>query len=179
MMKKKLIIFIDCGDTLVDESTQIMSENGDVLRADMIPGAREMLTGLYEKGHRICLVADGRVASFKNIFNELGLSHIFEKWVISEEVGAEKPDSAMFEAALSRMGLSAADGNRIVMIGNNVKRDILGANRMGLVSILLKFSPRYNMQPETREETPAYEVTMPEELTGLLARLEEQVCTIG
>ncbi len=171
-MKKKLVVFLDCGDTLVDESTQVMHENGDVLRADLIDGAREMLLGLHEDGYRLCLVADGRVASFQNIFRALGLSHIFEQWVISEAVGCEKPNALMFETALARMGLTTADAPRVVMVGNNIKRDVLGANRMGFISVLLSYSPRYCMQPETPEETPDYVITMPGELRGLLATLE-------
>ena len=176
-MKKDLIVFIDCGDTLVDESTQIMNENGDVLRADMIEGAREMLTGLYNDGYRIALVADGRVVSFHNIFRELDLEYIFEEWIISEALGCEKPDTRMFSTAMERMDLTDEDKNHIVMIGNNIKRDVLGANQMGITSILLSFSPRYVMQPEAEMEVPEYVVSMPCELTPLLEQLNIQVRT--
>jgi putative hydrolase of the HAD superfamily len=172
MSEKSLIIFTDCGDTLVDESTQVMAENGDVLRADMIEGAREALVSLYESGYRIALVADGRVASFRNIFRELGLEHVFEAWVISEELGVEKPDQRMFRTAMERMGLREMDTGRIVMVGNNLKRDILGANRLGIRSILLRFSPRYDMRPAMPEERPDYVMEMPGELPALIERLE-------
>ncbi|ECE3082626.1 HAD family hydrolase, partial [Salmonella enterica] len=39
MDDKKLIIFFDSGDTIVDESTEIRDEEGIVLTADLIPGA--------------------------------------------------------------------------------------------------------------------------------------------
>lgn len=174
-MEKKLVVFIDCGDTLVDESTQKMAFNGDVLSAKMIPGAYEMLTGLKRDGYRIALVADGRSASFHNIFRELGLLHIFDAWIISQEVGAEKPDARMFEAAMDAMGLTRDDLPRIVMIGNNIQRDVLGANRMGICSILLDYSPRYCMVAQSAHETPDYRVSMPAELTPLLDRLNRQL----
>ena len=41
---KQLVILIDSGDTLVDESTQTFDQNGDVLSAKLIPGAREALS---------------------------------------------------------------------------------------------------------------------------------------
>lgn len=179
MGEKKTIIFTDCGDTLVDESTQVMDKNGDVLYAKMIPGAREALLSLHRSGYRIALVADGRVASFRNIFKELQLEHIFEAWVISEEVGVEKPAPQMFETAMERMKLTDQDCPRIVMIGNNLKRDILGANRMGMCSVLLTFSPRYCMTPETAKEQPDYIVDMPEELPALLEKIEKELKTLN
>ena len=174
-MEKKLIVFIDCGDTLVDESTQVMADNGDVLRADLIEGAGEMLDRLRGSGYRLALVADGRLSSFRNIFRSLGRADAFETRTISEELGAEKPDPRMFRTAMDRMGLTEADASRIVMIGNNLKRDILGANRMGICSVLLSFSPRYGMQPETAEEVPDYVVAMPREIPPLLDQLERQI----
>ena len=174
-MNKELIVFIDCGDTIVDESTQVFAENGDVLKADLIPGAGEMLRRLHGEGYRLALVADGRAVSFLNIFRELGLSHIFESWTISEEVGVCKPDERMFRTAMAKMKLKDDDLYRIVMIGNNLKRDVVGANRMGIASILLSFSPRYAMQPEAEEEVPDYVAAMPCEIPGIICHLELQV----
>ena len=51
-MSKKLIIFIDSGDTLIDEATQVRDERGIVLRADFIPGAGEMLKTLHHCARR-------------------------------------------------------------------------------------------------------------------------------
>ncbi len=174
-MDRELIVFIDCGDTIVDESTQIFAVNDDVLKADLIPGAGEMLRQLHGEGYRLALVADGRSASFHNIFRELGLSHIFESWTISEEVGVCKPDERMFRTAMAKMKLTEDDLYRIVMIGNNLKRDVLGANRMGITSILLSFSPRYGMHPATEEEIPDYVAAMPCEIPELIHQLELQV----
>lgn len=174
-MNRELIVFIDCGDTIVDESTQVFAENGDVLKADLIPGAGEMLRQMHGEGYRLALVADGRHSSFHNIFRELNLSHIFESWTISEEVGVCKPDERMFKTAMAQMKLTEDDLYRIVMIGNNLKRDVLGANRMGITSILLSFSPRYGMQPAAEEEIPDYVAAMPCEIPGIIHQLELQV----
>ena len=174
-MDRELIVFIDCGDTIVDESTQVFAQGEIVLKADCIPGADKVLKQLKNEGYRIALVADGLTESFQNIFRELKLSHIFEAWITSEEVGVCKPDARMFLTALEKMHLKQEDANRIVMIGNNLKRDVLGANRMGITSILLSFSPRYVMQPETVDETPDYVVAMPCELPDLIHQLDLQL----
>ena len=174
-MSKELILFFDCGDTIVDESTQVFDESGIVLHASFLPGAGEMLASLHAQGYRMALVADGLTASFQNILRELGIGHLFEARIISQEVGVCKPDARMFREALEKMRLTAADAGRIVMIGNNLKRDVLGANRMGFTSVLLSCSPRYVMRPETAEETPDYVAAMPREVPGLIRGLEERL----
>lgn len=39
MEDKKLIIFLDSGDTIIDEGTEIRDDNGIVIDANVIPGA--------------------------------------------------------------------------------------------------------------------------------------------
>jgi len=174
-MKKELIVFIDSGDTIVDESTEIKDENGTVLQAGMIEGAGETLLKLYESGYTIALVADGTRTSFDNIYKKNGLDYCFAAKAISGDLGYEKPSDIMFLHAMKELGLGESDKKRIVMIGNNLKRDIVGANNMGITSILISYSPRYVMQPQNIQEIPDYVVATPNELIGLLEQLDLQV----
>ncbi len=174
-MEKKIIIFTDCGDTLVDESTEIRDEKGVVVSCQLIPGAKEAILSLHEKGYRIALVADGMVDSFMNIIKQHDIEHVFETLVISEALGCEKPDERMFNEAMKNMSLSAEDARRIVMIGNNIKRDIAGANRLGIISLLISFSPRYSMKPKAQEQVPDYVVATPKEIPPLLEQLNLQI----
>ncbi len=121
-MARELIVFFDCGDTLVDESTQIYDADGAVLRADLFPGTRDMLMALYEEGYRMALVADGGTKSFHNILRCQEIEQVFETLVISQEVKVDKPNSLMFQTAMDRMGLAGSDKKRIAMIGNNLER---------------------------------------------------------
>lgn len=172
---KELVVFIDSGDTLVDESTEIRDADGTVLEAELFEGAAETLLQLYESGYVIALVADGTKASFENIFNGKRLNHCFHTRAISAEVGCEKPSEKMFRYAMEALGLTDSDKNRVVMIGNNLKRDIAGANRAGIISILAGYSPRYDMRPKTEDEIPDYVVATPAQLIGLLETLDIQV----
>lgn len=172
-MRRNLIVCIDCGDTIVDESTQVFDPDGTVRSAEAIPGAPEAILELQRRGYTLALVADGRTASFENILKRLKLWDVFDARAISEELGAEKPDAVMFQTALRSLGLSEADAPRAVMIGNNLKRDVLGANRMGMTSVLLSYSPRYCMIPETKEETPDYVAATPSEWPALIERIEQ------
>jgi putative hydrolase of the HAD superfamily len=68
-----LAILLDCGDTLIDEGTEVKT-GGDVsLRADLIPGAADLLHELKRRGYPLALVADGPVATFENNLGPYGL----------------------------------------------------------------------------------------------------------
>lgn len=175
-MEHKLIIFTDIGDTIIDEGTEIRKVPGGVVyRADCIAGAKETMLSLYHQGYHICMVADGLVMSFHNTMEQNGLLHIFEAEAISEEVGAEKPAAIMFETAMERLHLTEKDKKRIIMVGNNLSRDMVGANRFGIRSVHLCWSPRYPWEPETPEETPTYRIHKPEELLALVDRLDQEL----
>ena len=81
----------------------------------------------------------------------------------------------MFETAYEKLGLTEEDKPRIVMIGNNLRKDIAGANRQGLTSIWLDWSPRYFHTFEEPDWQPDYTVHMPGELIGLLHHLNDQL----
>lgn len=175
-MKKKLVVFTDIGDTIIDEGSEKRAVPfGVVDRADCIPGAKETMLRLYEEGFTIVMVADGLVRSFENTMRQNGLSHIFSAKVISEEMGDHKPARVMFSKAFEAAGLTDADKGRVIMVGNNLKRDIVGARRFGIRSVLIRWSPRYSYQPETEEEIPDWQIDKPEELYALCVKLESEL----
>lgn len=176
-MDRGLIIFTDSGDTMIDEGSQILDSRGIVTGAEFIPGAEQVLKSLYGEGYRIALVADGELESFRNVYRENGCGHCFEQWIVSETVGHQKPHASMFDTAMEKMGLSEADKSRIVMIGNNLKKDIAGANRYGITSVWLDWSPRYYHAAEEPDWQPDYTVKTPQELYQLIHRLEEELQT--
>ncbi len=148
---------------------------GVVLRAQCIPGARETLLELHRRGYAIAMVADGLAESFRNSMRQNGLSHLFDAWVVSETVGREKPDPLMFRRAMEALGLTDADKGRILMVGNNLERDIAGANRFGIRSALLDWSPRYRHEAEGGDEVPDYRIHAPEALLELAERLNARL----
>ena len=173
--QKKIIVFTDSGDTIIDEATQQYREDGIVTAADFIEDAGDVLKQMDEVGYTIALVADGKEESFQNVYRKNGLKGCFDAWVVSETVGQEKPAQIMFQTALDQLGLSEADKPRIVMIGNNLKKDVAGANRFGLTSVWLVWSPRYFHEFEEEDWKPDYTVRQPSELIPLLEKLEKEL----
>lgn len=169
-----LAICLDSGDTLVDEGTEIKDEQEVVQRAELIPGAAELVKSLQARGYPLALVADGPAGSFRNIYSQHDLSHYFDAFAISEEVGVAKPDARMFHHALAQLGIAPVDYSRVIMVGNNLERDIKGANALGIVSVWLDWAPRRSKIPADASEEPQYTIKLPLELLSLLDRLEHE-----
>jgi putative hydrolase of the HAD superfamily len=166
-------IFLDCGDTLVDEGTEIKRPGSDVvLTADLIDGARATLAALRAAGHKLILVADGPRETFSNILGQHGLWDQFDAHVISEDVGELKPSARMFDTALLQAGLTRVDVRHVVMVGNNLERDIAGANGVGIASVFFSWSDRRSRVPAAPLQTPDYVITALAQLPDLLESIE-------
>jgi FMN phosphatase YigB (HAD superfamily) len=168
-------ICLDCGDTLIDEGTEVKDSRGVSLAGRLIPGADQALHELKRRGYPLALVADGPADTFRNNLAPHGLYDLFEARAISDEVGACKPDPAMFQHALDRLGIHCEAYGNVVMVGNNLARDVRGANKLGLISVWLSGSPRYAQIPDAPEEQPAYTIRSLWELVPLIEALEEQL----
>jgi FMN phosphatase YigB (HAD superfamily) len=172
MEHKILAICFDSGDTIVDEGTEVKDPTGTTLVAELIPGAAETVRALKERGYRLALVADGPAGTFYNTLGPRGLLDLFDALAISELVGAEKPDARLFQHALNQLGIPPDAYGRVVMIGNNLSRDIKGANALGIISIWLDWAPRRSKIPLDATEQPCYTVKTPAELLALIEQLE-------
>lgn len=169
-------VFLDCGDTLIDERTEVKLPGTEVVtEAELIPGAREMMDALQAAGHKLILVADGPRQSFVNMLHHHRLWDHFDAHIISEDVGAHKPDARMFDAALAAAGLTRDDAWRTVMVGNNLSRDISGANALGITSVFMAWSTLRTHHPADATEVPDYKIASPKELPALLDQLEHQL----
>lgn len=79
--------------------------------------------------------------------------------IISEEVGASKPDARMFDAAFAAAG--RMDRSRVLMIGDSLTSDILGGMRYGIDTCWI--NPRG--VPNTLPDEPTYQVKSIAELS--------------
>src|SRR5215213_688004 len=122
MIELRAICF-DFGDTLADEATEEKDTAGVTLRADLIPGAVELVHTLKRRGYTLALVADGYPGTYHNVLSQHGLYECFDVFAISEEVGVVKPDARMFAYALDRLGIPPGAYARTLMVGNHLERD--------------------------------------------------------
>ena len=164
-------VLLDSGDTIIDEGTEVYGSE-IVVKADLIPTADAMMRSLNEQGYTLALVADGHVKSFENVLGQHGLYGMFETRAISETVGALKPDAQMFLTALNALGIEARDYPKTVMVGNNLERDIKGANALGVPNVWLDWSPRRSKIPADKSEKPTYTIHEPKDLLAVLDKVE-------
>lgn len=168
-------IFLDLGDVIMKEETEVKDENGVTLKADLIPGAKKALLELKERGYTLALVADTYVGTYKNVLSQHKLFDIFDAFAISMEVGCLKPDPRMFKKALDDLGIVREEYSQVVMVGNNLARDINGANRLGLISVWSNWNDNdhYKSEPEEEDEFPDYTIGTLPELLPLLKKIEK------
>lgn len=166
-----LAVFFDLGDTLMIEETELKDETLTTQSADLIPGAVDLVRELHARGVPLALVADSRPGTPRNVLRQHGLLDPFDCLAISEAVGVEKPQPEIFRVALDALGIAPEDVGRVAMVGNNLERDIAGANRLGLVSIFLHWNERRRTTVESADEQPTYTVRSVAELQALLTRL--------
>jgi len=169
-----LAICFDFGDTLADEATEVKDETLTTLRAELIPGAGELVRELKRRGYRLALVADGRPGTYSNVLTQHGLYPLFDAHVISEHLGVEKPDPRMFTEALDRLGIAKEDYRRTMMVGNNLERDVKGANALGLISVWLDWAPRRSKTPADETEVPRHTIKRPLELLNVIDSIERE-----
>jgi putative hydrolase of the HAD superfamily len=95
--------------------------------------AADTLEALARRGYRMGVVsnADGRV---RGLLERAGLSPFLEIVVDSSEVGFEKPDPRIFQAATARLDLPPS---ACAYIGDIYEIDVLGARGAGLRAVLI------------------------------------------
>jgi putative hydrolase of the HAD superfamily len=170
--KNILAICLDCGDTLVDESTEVKTAGDISLGAELIPGAAELMYELKRSGYPLALVADGPTATFENNLSPHGLYNLFDAVSISGAVGVTKPHPDIFHHAMQQLGIEEEEYGRVVMLGNHLSRDVKGANDVGMISVWLDWSPRRHKIPRDSSELPQHTIRQPMELLTILDYLE-------
>ena len=95
------------------------------------PDALEALAALRIAGHRLAIVSnfDQRLHP---ILRELDLLPFLEQIVIPVDCGAAKPERAIFESCLARLGLEAG---ACVYVGDHARLDVEAAHAVGLTAI--------------------------------------------
>lgn len=98
----------------------------------VLPGAVELLRAVSAR-MPVYLVTNGIARVQRSRLRGCEIEPYLTDVVISEEVGAPKPDPRMIHEALRRAGCRAEEA---VLLGDSVTADIAAANRAGIASIL-------------------------------------------
>lgn len=123
-------------------------------------GVRESLERLRAAGFKLAVVSNSE-GTIEQMLLEIGLRPLLDAVVDSSVVGFTKPDPRIFQIALDRLGVAAADA---LMVGDSPSADVDGASAAGIRAALID---PYDFYPWSRaprfRDVPA--------LTGLLLAL--------
>lgn len=111
-------------------------------------GMLATLGRLRESGRMLGLITNGRTAFQMRTIRALGIEGYLDVCLISEECGLRKPDQAIFELALNRMGLV---GSEAWYVGDDPVADVDGAVEAGLRAIWFRTS-RHRKPAVSHEE---------------------------
>jgi len=99
------------------------------VHGDLYPGALDMLEVVAAQA-TLALVTNGLSDVQRARVDRLGIAQYFDAVIISAEVGASKPSTAIFDIAFERLGSPAKDG--AVIVGDSLTSDIQGGINYGI-----------------------------------------------
>jgi HAD superfamily hydrolase (TIGR01509 family) len=117
------------------------------------PDTAAVLAGLHAQGIKTAVVSN-IAFDVRPAFQEIGA--YVDEFVLSFEVGAIKPDAAIFETALTRLGVAAEDA---VMVGDSDEADG-GARAVGCGFILVDPLPTTERRDGLRSALTEYGVAV-------------------
>lgn len=97
--------------------------------AHLIEGAEIVLTSLFKKA-RLVLITNGIKEVQRTRLSKSTINKFFSDIIISEEVGAAKPDKLIFDAAFKKMNHPLKKD--VLIIGDSLSSDIKGGNDYGI-----------------------------------------------
>ena len=100
-------------------------------------GIIEMLEKL-SLTHKLYIASNGIGITQHTRLKNNNLNKYFDKIFISEEIGSKKPDREFFDIILKEIGVE--DKGEVLMIGDTLTSDILGANNVGIDMLFSRYS---------------------------------------
>jgi putative hydrolase of the HAD superfamily len=104
---------------------------GSVLYPDAIPTLLE----LCKRGFALGIITNGTVAMQQGKLQACQLEPLVDFSLISEREGIKKPDPRIFNTALERLGLPAA---QVLFVGDHPQNDVGGAANVGMLTAWLR-----------------------------------------
>jgi len=133
------------------------------LELECYPEVPDTLVKLKESGQQIAILSNGSPAMLEAVVKSSGLEDLVQIILSVEMVGIFKPDPTVYQLAVDRLGVTAAE---IVFMSSNAW-DAVGATAFGL---RVAWINRFAQRPERLPFHPDIEIKTLDELPGLLSK---------
>jgi HAD superfamily hydrolase (TIGR01509 family) len=100
-----------------------------------LPGARQFITAVRERGHRVVLASSGKPQHVDHFLDLLDARDLAEAWTSSEDVESTKPAPDLLQVALKKVG-EPLDAPSVV-VGDSVY-DVEAAKNAGMPAIVVR-----------------------------------------
>jgi HAD superfamily hydrolase (TIGR01549 family) len=135
----------------------------ELSRAVVFPPHHAPLLARLRGPYRLAVVSNfDYTPTARGILEREGIAHLFEHVVVSDEVGWRKPKPVIFETALQRLGVSAAEA---VYVGDRADLDVAGAQGVGMDAVWIN---RDRSALPAGLRPPEFEIRDLEELARIL-----------
>lgn len=128
-------------------------------------GVVATLEELRRRGVHVGMVSNIDDDQLAHLLDAGGLRPYFDALLSSEAAQSCKPDRKIYEIALSSAGCAPEEA---LFVGDTLRQDIAGANRMGMRSALIWH--RTDKQPPAEEAVPHHVIASIPEIVPLLSR---------
>jgi putative hydrolase of the HAD superfamily len=170
----------------VDYGAELRALLGDVPQADvdrfldaeheawrparsLVGSAHALLETLRDRKLRVAVVANTWPEPARLVrreLEELGVAERVDRIVLSGEVGARKPDRAIFELALAALGIDPLEA---LFVGDRLRDDVAGAAAVGMTTaqaLWFRADEGGDVEPDFLAFTPADVLTAVKRLGG-------------
>ena len=162
-------VLFDFGDTLIVEEA-VGGRHLWEVKLQKTPDVDEVLRELKQH-YKLGIITNtvtSREQQVRMALRRIGLEQYFDFILTSVDVGYDKPDEKIFLKALKALNVRPEEA---VMVGNRMSTDIVGANRVGMKTILFKWNERYPEEATSPSEQPTHTISSLKELPKVLSEL--------
>lgn len=124
-------LFHEIGGTADPAEVAEDYENNLSMGHYFLPGAQEALKRLSQK-YKLYLASNGTAKVQARRLASAQIGHFFQDIFISQEIGANKPSPAYFEACFAR--IPGFDKGKAMIVGDTLTSDILGGRNAGIAT---------------------------------------------
>ena len=148
-------VFFDLGGTLVKEKSY-----------EPFPNVHEVLDILATR-YKLAIICNtsSNEERILEILRNANIERYFDLVIVSSKVGSRKPDEKIFKIALESLALQS---DEVVMVGNRISADIIGGNRVGMKTVLIKWNNGLQEKVTSKLDQPNNTIKSLRELVSIV-----------